>query len=317
MSHNATLKLALNGGAFARRWESPDSWMRLTREAGFACHEFSTDLVDPLLSGDEEFCAAQAQAVSAAAKAHEVSLTGVWAGSGLGRLHGLCHSDPIPRQRAIEWIVGCMDMAVAMGAAAVGGRFGVVPTEVMQQGEHGQAQAVRRLHEIMREIAQIGGDKGLTALWLEQGCIPAEVPWTIRQAEEFLIEMNRKGDGCPVYLGLDAGRMGRLEHGREARDADVQEWLRALGPFAQVIRLPRAMAGGAGLEELLAALLAGHEHARENWVSEVLPVAPRHWLVLDLRGPDEQPDGELLESLQAAAQSLGRFLPGGELELTA
>ena len=48
-----------------------------------------------------------------------------------------------------------------------------------------------------RELTQIARDKGLSSLSYDQSCIPSRTPWTLKQAEELLIEVNRGRAGCP------------------------------------------------------------------------------------------------------------------------
>ena len=52
MSRTVMLEIGVNGAFLTRRWEEPDSWMRLTRELGFTCHEFCADVIDPFFSGE-------------------------------------------------------------------------------------------------------------------------------------------------------------------------------------------------------------------------------------------------------------------------
>jgi len=48
VSHRSLhLDIGLNGAFVTRRWEEPDSWMRLTAEAGVPFHEFCGDILIP------------------------------------------------------------------------------------------------------------------------------------------------------------------------------------------------------------------------------------------------------------------------------
>ena len=97
----------------------------------------------------------------------------------------------------IEWLASCMDIARELGATRIGGQWGAVPVEVIEAGEHPYAGALKRQHETLRELSHIARDKGIAAIHQGHGCIPAEPPWTIKQAQELLIEVNRNSDGCP------------------------------------------------------------------------------------------------------------------------
>lgn len=315
MSHGFKVKLALDGGVFAGRYEDPRSWMRLTREAGFDCLEISTDLMDPLLGGDDVSCRELAQRAAAAAAETEIELCGLWAGRGAGRLPGLCHSDAIVRQRSIEWAAGAIDIAVALDAPVLGGRLGRIPQEVLAQDEHTRLQALRAFGETVRELAAMGRDKGLQALLVECGTQAGEVPWTVRQAEELLTEVNRKGRSCPVYLRAevrtDAPALACLAQ-------EEPSLLEALGAFAPMVRVvgPGASEGdlGAlaeGVGRTCSALDRAHAHATENWISEVLPPVELHWLVATAGEPGLADEDAMLAQLRARREAMQGALAAG------
>lgn len=331
MSRTVELHLGINGTFCARRWEAPGNWMSLTHELGFTCHEFSTDVLDPFFSGDHEFQLAQARQAREAADRLGVRISALHTGLASRRFHGLSHSDPIARQRMIEWACACMDIATALGAGSLGGRWDTIPVEVIEQGERSYDEAIRRLHEALRDLAQVARDKGLEALYQEQSCVPAEPPWTIKQAEELLIEVNRGARGCPVYLAIDVGRMAGRQYGLSGRELDYCEWLKALAPFAQVIHLqqttpdavlhwpftaPRNERGHIRIEPLIEAVAHGHAHFEESWVSEVLQPVARCALVVHVIPPATQTERALLDDLKATADYLKQHLPDGKLTLT-
>ena len=331
MSHNVELHLGVNGAFCSRRWEQPENWMRLTKELGYPCHEFCGDVIDPFFSGDLPFQLEQARETREAAKKHGIYITDIYTGVATHRFHGLSHSDPIPRQRMLEWIVSCMDIATEMGVDRVGGHWDAVSVEVMEQGEHSYAEAIRRLHETFRELAQIGRDKNMAAIYQEQMYTPSEAPWTIKQAEEFLIEVNRNNNGCPVYITIDVGHMAGNHYGLTGSDLDYLEWLRALAPFAEIIHLQQTTQdashhwpftpeyndrGHIRMQHLMEAIRHGHEHYSESWVSEVLEPVAKCWLIAEIIPGSTKTEKKLLEELRISADYLKRYLPDGRLTLS-
>ena len=332
MSRNVELHLGVNGAFCTRRWEKPENWMRLTKDLGYPCHEFCADVIDPFFSGDTQFQLAQARETRKAAKEHGIHITDIYTGVATHRFHGLSHSDPIPRQRMIEWIVSCMDIALEMGTDRIGGHWDAIAVEIMEQGEHPYKEAVRRQHEIFRDLSKIGRDKGIAAIYQEQMYIPSEAPWTIKQAEEFLIEVNRKNDGCPVYVTIDVGHMAGNHYGLAGKDLDYTQWLRALAPFAEIIHLQQTTQdashhwpfteeynerGHVRMEPILEAIQYGHEHYEESWVSEHMAPVDKCWLIAEIIPGSTKTEKKLLEELKTSADYLKRWLPEGNLTLTA
>ena len=328
MARSVELHLGLNGACFAGRWEQPASWARITAELGFPWFELSTDLTDPFLSGDYPSLIDQARAVRKAAHEHHIGIIGIHAGLAPQLVHGLSHSDPIARQRMVEYVCQCMDIALAMGAPRVGGRWDAFPVETVEQGEHAYNMALRRQHEILRDLAQVGGDKSLAGLSYAKSCVPARTPCTLKQAEELLVEVNRGGAGCPVYLGIDVGQMAGQAYGLEGRELDYLEWLRRYGAFAEVIHIQQTTPdaargwpfvetyntqGHVRIEAIVEAIQASHGQTNESWVSEVLKPVERTWLVLDVHGRTTLPEAKLLEDLAASAEYLKRRMPAGPL----
>ena len=54
-SGSVQLKLGINGAFVTRRWEKPESMMRLTAETGYSVHEFCADVIDPFFMGPKDF----------------------------------------------------------------------------------------------------------------------------------------------------------------------------------------------------------------------------------------------------------------------
>lgn len=322
MPQSVKVKLALDGGVFAGRYEAPQSWMRLTREAGFACQEFCTNQLDPLLGGDDVSCREAAQSAVEAARAEGVELCGVWSGRGCDRLPGLCHSDAIVRQRCVEWVVGAIDLAMDLKAPILGGRFGRIPQEALALDDHGLKQALRSFCDSIRELAGIGRDKGLQALLIEHGVMAGEAPWTLRQAEEMLIEANRKGRTCPIYLRSEV-EVGGLGPGVCADpEGDGRSWLEALGAYTPVVRIRARPGVGRQLElvresadRVLGALTHAHAYAHGSWVAEVLAPVTNHRLVVSVAEPWGLGDEALRAELTALGEAFGSVLPEGQITL--
>src|SRR5437764_589308 len=83
--------------------------------------------------------------------------------------------------------------------------------------------AWQRIMAQCRDLAAAARTRGLKALYTAQMYIPREVPWTLDQAERFLIEANRDRPGCEVLLTLDVGHQAGMHYGLSGPDLDYRE----------------------------------------------------------------------------------------------
>jgi len=326
MGRSVSVELGVNGAFITRRWEQPENWMRLTREIGFRNHSFCGDVIDPFFSGDREFQLQTAAEVKAAAEKHGVRITDVYTGVATHRFHGLSHSHPSPRKRMREWIEQAMDLALAMGTDCLGGHWDAFSVEAMSD-EARCEEAWARLVGTFRELAVVAREKGMHALYQEQMYIPSEVPWTLAQAERFLVEANQGNEaGVPLYVTLDVGHQAGMHYGLSGPDLDYLEWIRRFGAFAEVIHLQQTTPDGShhwpfteeynqrghiDVQRVLDALVESHEGAEKSPISEAVAPADRCWLVAEIIPGSTKNETKLLEELRLSSEYLHRFVPEG------
>ncbi len=323
MVREVRLELGINGAFLTRRWERPGNWMRLTREAGFRNHEFCGDVIDPFFSGDRAFQLESAAQVKAEAQRHGVTITDVYTGVATHRFHGLSHSHPAPRQRMKEWILACCDLALAMGTDRIGGHWDAIPVEVMED-ERAYNGAVGRVQSIFRELARAAAAKGIAAIYNEQMYIPSEIPWTLRQSEEFLHGVNADNDGCPVYLTVDVGHQAGMHYGLQGEDLDYVEWCRRFGAVAEIVHLQQTTPdashhwaftpeynerGHIEIPPILEALEQSHREFAESPLSEVMEPVERTWLIAEIIPGSTKTESALLDELKVSSEYLHQFVP--------
>lgn len=327
---NVTLDIGLNGAFITRRWEEPDNFMRLTRELGYPYHEFCGDVLDPFFSGDRAYQLETARAVKAAAAKYGIGITDIYTGVATHRFHGLSHSHPAVRERMKQWIVECMDLALEMGTDRIGGHWDAFSVEVLEDPVRTEA-AWQNIIAQFRELADIGREKGLAAIYNEQMYIPSEIPWTLDQAERFLREVNRDRTGIPVYLTVDVGHQAGMHYGLEGLDLDYVEWLKRFGAVAEIVHLQQTTPDGSHhwpftppynerghirLEKVLEALRWSHEHYATQPLAEVLPPVEKTYLIAEIIPGSTKREEVLLEELRGSAAYLRQFVPEGGLTWT-
>jgi sugar phosphate isomerase/epimerase len=320
--------IGINGAFLTRRWEEPETWMRLTRELGYPYHSFCADVLDPFFSGDRSYQMETAQAVKEAAARYGVGIVDVYTGVATHRFHGLSHRKLAVRERMQQWILEAMDLALAMGSTRLGGHWDAFSVEALESAEE-QELAWRRVCEQFRKLAEIGKQKGLGALYNEQMYIPSEVPWTLEQSYRFLRDTNTP-EGCPVRLTLDVGHQAGMHYGLSGPDLDYREWVRRLGAGTEIIHVQQTTPdashhwpftpvynerGHVRIDAILEALRESHRLAAQAPDQQPVSTVDRVYLIAEIIPGSTKTETALLAELEESARYLRRFVPGGGLDL--
>jgi sugar phosphate isomerase/epimerase len=330
MSRTVRFQIGIDGAFATRRWERPESIVRLAVETGYRALEYCADLIDPFFMGPKEFVLEMAREVRECAARYGVTITNVYTGMATHRFHGFSHSRPEPGERMKQWLYECWDICLAMGTDRWGGHVDAVPVEILEDPAAYRAR-VERLYDTWRALARVAKDKGMGALYVEQMYIPSEVPWTLQQAEEMLRAVNTANQGCPVYLTVDVGHAAQMHYGLSGPDCDYREWLRRFGPWSEVVHLqqttPDASAhwpftehynqiGHIRMEEVVQALIEGHQQALNSPLAQVLPPVDHNWLILELIPPSTKNEATLIEEMRLSAEYLYRYVPPEGMTVT-
>jgi sugar phosphate isomerase/epimerase len=322
------IDIGINGAFLTRRWEEPDNWMRLTRELGYPFHSFCADVLDPFFSGDHAYQLETAAAVREAAARHNVGIVDVYTGVATHRFHGLSHRNPVVRERMQQWIIECMDLALAMGTSRLGGHWDAFSVETLESPEQTEI-AWRTVCEQFRKLADIGRQKGLGALYNEQMYIPSEVPWTLEQGERFLRDSNSP-NGCPVRLTLDVGHQAGMHYGLGGPDLDYLEWLRRFAAGTEIIHLQQTTPdashhwpftaayndrGHIRIDAVLDAIRASHRAAAENPAGQPVSPVEQTFLIAEIIPGSTKTETALLAELKESCEYLRQFVPEGGLDL--
>jgi sugar phosphate isomerase/epimerase len=288
------------------------------------------DVLDPFFSGDRTYQMETAAAVREAAARHQIGIIDVYTGVATHRFHGLSHRSPVVRERMRQWIIACMDLALAMGTDRVGGHWDAFSVETLESAEQTEI-AWETLCQQFRHLAEIGRQKGISALYNEQMYIPSEIPWTLQQAERFLRD-TRTSHGCPVRLTLDVGHQAGMHYGLSGPDLDYREWIRRFGAGTEIIHLQQTSPdashhwpftaayndrGHIRIEAVLEALRASHRAAMEQPDRQPVPPVNQIYLVAEIIPGSTKTEKALLAELRESCDYLRQYVPEGGLELEA
>lgn len=301
--------------------------MRLTHQCGFRYHSFCADVLDPFFGGDREYQMETARQVRHYAVQYGVTISDVYTGVATHRFHGLSHSDPRVRKRMMEWIEACVDLALEMGTDAVGGHWDAFSVEVLSDPVRSR-QSWDRLIDTFRQLAQRFKRKGLRALYQEQMYIPSEKPWTLAEAEAFLVEVNRDSEGVPVYLTLDTGHAAGVHYGLAGADVDYLEWIRRFASVSEVIHLQQTTPDAShhwpftaeyntrGCVQIPAVLQAIEEAFASHPQRPYAFMQPvnRIYLIAEIIPGSTQTEERVLRELRETAEYLQQFVPDSSPE---
>lgn len=323
MPRSVELQVGINGAFLTRRWEEPENWMRLTRECGFTVHSFCGDVIDPFFSGDRDFQLEQARAVRKAAAKYGVMICDLYTGVATHRFHGLSHSDARARNRMVEWIEQAAELAVEMGAPALGGHWDAFSVETLSDSARTE-EAKRRLYQTFRDLSVRLKASGLKALYQEQMYIPSEKPWTLDECEEFLVEANRDSEGIPVYVTLDTGHMAGSHYGLSGEETDYVAWLKRFASVAEVIHLQQTtrdashhwaftddynVRGHVKMDSVIEAIRHSHAHHYEQPFSRHIGPVDRTWLVAEIIPGSTRTENAVLRDLTESAAYFRQYVP--------
>jgi hypothetical protein len=323
------LDIGINGAFLTRRWEEPENWMRLTKELGYPYHEFCSDVLDPFFSGDPGYQREIARETRAAAARHGIEIWDVYTGVATHRFHGLSHSHESPRRRMRDWIVACIDLALEIGTDRIGGHWDAFSVEVLSDPVR-KGKAWDRIVGEFRELAAIGRQKGLRAIYNEQMYIPSEVPWTLAEGERFLHGVNQGSPGCPVRLTVDVGHQAGMHYGLTGPDLDYREWLRRFGAQTEIVHLQQTTPDGSHhwpftaeyesrghvrIDAVIQALRESIELYRHSPLGADLPPVERAILIAEVIPGSTKTEEKLLEELSETARFLRKYVPDGGLVL--
>ncbi|MEO0070205.1 MAG: TIM barrel protein, partial [candidate division WOR-3 bacterium] len=330
LERTVIVDFGINGAFITRRWEEPENFMRLTRECGYEYHEFCADVLDPFFSGDKEYQFKTAREVKKAAEKYQVKITDIYTGVATHRFHGLSHSDPSVRQRMRQWIIEAMDIALEMGTDRLGGHWDAISVEVLNDPKRYE-KALQNIYDQFRQITQIAKEKGIKAIYNEQMYLPSEVPWTLEQAEEFLIQVNKDNDGVPLYLTIDTGHQCGHNYGQSAKDRDYLEWIRKFAGVCEIIHIQQTTPeashhwgfteeynrrGHVSIAAVLEAIAYAHNHFEEHQYAKYIKPVDKTILIAEIIPSPTKTEEMVLSELKETAQYLRQYIPEGGLKIT-
>jgi len=323
------INYGINGAFLTRRWEEPENFMRLTAECGYRYHSFCADVLDPFFSGDKKYQLKTCAKIKSAAEKYNITIVDYYTGVATHRFHGLSHSDKSVREKMKQWIIEAMDIAIAIGTYRIGGHWDAFSVEVMSDPIKTE-KAKRNIYNQFKELCNYAKDKGIKTIYNEQMYIPSEKPWTIKEAEEFLIEVNKDNKGIPLRLTIDTGHQAGQSYGQKGKDIDYIEWLKTFSAFSEIIHVQQTTVnashhwpfteqynkiGHVSIKEIIEAIKYSHNTYLTNPVSKYLGPVEKIYLIAEIIPGSTETEETLINGLKTTAEHFKKYIPEKGLEI--
>lgn len=320
--------IGINSAFMTRRYEEPESWINIIRDMGFEYMSFDSDALDPFFSGEPDYLLDKARTIGETAKRAGLCITDFLTGYCSYRFMGLSHRDMQQREQMAKWVRGAIDIAAAMGAGSVGGKFDALSVEVQQN----PAERQERIDETIRYFRDLGRyakSAGLTSIANEIMYVPSLYPCTLEGTPYFFEKANCPQDGQGLIRPIvDTGHCCGQNYGISGDDLLYERWLEDWGAACEIIHIQQTRrtssdhaaflendGGDVRVETILSSLQKSIDNARQLPWSGYLPVPDRIILILEALPGTRQTEESMLHELKESAKYLRRYIPEGGIDL--
>ncbi len=226
------MRLGINLAIATKRWPEPEAWTAFVRDdLGLELVQFSFDLLDPWWPAKQR--AAQADRVRAAAASAGLRIHSAQIGFAGYSFNMLLGPDPELRALGETWWERAIEVAVGIGAGAMGGPVGALT--VTSAGVAGEREArYAELLEILVRLSGRAAHAGLEALLVEPTPLRREIPGTVEEGRRLADDL-RGRTAVPVEYVVDVGHA--MYEPLYGTPAPLAPWLDALGQDVGVLHL--------------------------------------------------------------------------------
>lgn len=321
--------IGINSAFMTRRYEEADSWINIIGDMGFEYMSFDSDALDPFFSGEPDYLKEKAAKIGETARRAGITITDFLTGYCSYRFMGLSHREKQQRDRMAQWMRGAIDIAAAMGAGSVGGRFDALSVEVLENPEERQA----RIDETIRYFRELGvyaKKAGLSNLANEIMYVPSLYPYTLEGTPYFFDKANCPADAdqAPIRPIVDTGHCCGQNYGVSGDDLLYERWMEDWGAACEIIHIQQTRrtasdhaaflendGGDVRVETILSSLKKSIDNAQNLPWGGYLEVPDRIILILEALPGTKQTEESMLSELKESARYLRRFIPAGGIDL--
>ncbi len=225
--------LGINTGFAVNRYPEPEVWARIVaEELGLRTVQLVADLLNPFWP--EAVIEAEMERILRAIDEYDIAVHSLMTGA-FTRVNHLMYPFPELRQAYVDWFKHFADLAVRLGAEAVGSHFGILSVRDVKDPRR-YRERVDEGVRYWQELSHYARDVGLKYIYFETMSIPREMAHTIEEARTLRARVNEDA-GVPLYFCLDVG------HAPHPDQRDPYLWLRELGADSRIVHLQQTERG--------------------------------------------------------------------------
>ncbi|MBR0161043.1 MAG: hypothetical protein IJQ02_07180 [Oscillospiraceae bacterium] len=330
MGNKVHVDLGVNAAFMTRRYEEPESWARIISGLGFDFVSFDSDALDWFYSGDRDYILRTAKETRCIFENAGLKIVDYLTGVAPYRFFGLAHKDPEARAQMYRWVEGAIEIAAALGAESVSGRFDAFSVEVQAEPEAFQA----RYGELLRQyqaLALKAKQRGLSAIGIEQMYVPSLIPYTIAGTKKYFADVNKGNEeGAVIRPIVDTGHACGQNYGVSGDDLYYEKWLEEFGVLGNTVHIqqsrrtgsdhaPFARDGGGGdvkIDQIIRSIKYSAGNYGKNVLSGVISVPENIYLILEALPSTADTEETVLDSLQQSIEYLRTAVPKGGFDIS-
>ncbi|MFO7919193.1 MAG: sugar phosphate isomerase/epimerase [Anaerolineae bacterium] len=225
--------LGINTGFAINRYPEPEVWAPMVAEdLGLHTVQLVADLLNPFWP--EAVIEAEMERILRVIEQYDIDVHSLMT-SAFTRVNHFMYPFPKLRQAYADWFKRFADLAMRLGAEAVGSHFGILSVRDVKDPQRYR----ERVDEAVRhwqELSHHARDVGLKYIYFETMSIPREMAHTIEEARTLRARVNEDA-GVPLYFCLDVG------HAPHPDQRDPYLWLRELGAGSRIVHLQQTERG--------------------------------------------------------------------------
>ena len=329
MGKTVHVDLGVNAAFMTRRYEEPESWAKIIRGLGFDFVSFDSDALDWFYSGEPDYILRTAKETRRIFENAGLKIVDYLTGVAPYRFFGLAHKDPEARAQMVRWMEGAIEIAAALGAESVSGRFDAFSVEVQADPVAFQA----RYEELMRQyraLARKAKERGLSAIGIEQMYVPSLVPYTIAGSKKYFADANNANeDGAVIRPVVDTGHACGQNYGTSGDDLYYEKWLEEFGVLGNTVHIQQSRRtgsdhapfdrdGGGGdvkIDQIIRSIEYSAANYGKNALSGIVPVPENIYLILEALPSTADTEEKVLDGLQQSIEYLRTAVPKGGIDI--
>ncbi len=330
MGKTVHIDLGVNAAFMTRRYEEPESWAKIISGLGFNYVSFDSDALDWFYSGEHDYVLQTAKEIHSIFENAGLKIVDYLTGVAPYRFFGLAHKDPEARAQMYRWVEGAIEIAAALGAESISGRFDAFSVEVQADPEAFQV----RYRELMRQyqaLALQAKKHGLTAIGIEQMYVPSLVPYTIAGTKKYFADANKENEeGAVIRPIVDTGHACGQNYGVSGDDLFYEKWLEEFGVLGNTVHIqqsrraasdhaPFARDGSGGdvkIDQIIRSIKYSAGNYGKNVLSGIIPVPENIYLILEALPSTADTEERVLDGLQQSIEYLRTAVPKGGIDIS-